>query len=137
MPGPRCDPWSRRKTLTGTRGGVMEVPIVAPAAVVSDRAAVCRDLFAHQGQCRHCQHDPTGLLMRPCKGLAHITRGILDSADHTHRSRVLSEASWQEDAVNRRRIRFMRQQTAPHRRRRRDSVVVLDESPVRTGGKPQ
>jgi hypothetical protein len=30
----------------------------------------------------------------------------------------------------------MLQQTKPHRRRRRESLVVLDESPVRTCGKP-
>jgi hypothetical protein len=35
--------------------------------------------------------------------------------------------------MNGRRVRFMLQQTKPHRRRRRDSLVVIDESPGRTG----
>jgi hypothetical protein len=60
--------------------------------------------------------------------MANMARGILESADNTNLSRVLSEAPWREDAVNRRRIRLMRQETKPHRRRRRESLVVIDET---------
>ena len=107
----------------------MELPIVAPAPVVSDQAAVFRDLLENPCQFRHFQHDRTGLIVRPHKRMANIARGLLDSADNTNLSRVLSEASWREDAVNHRCIRFMLQQTASHRRRRRDSIVAIDESP--------
>jgi hypothetical protein len=34
----------------------MELPIVAPAPVVTDHAAVFRDLFDNQCQFRHFQH---------------------------------------------------------------------------------
>jgi len=112
----------------------MELPIVAPAPVVTDHAEVFRDLFDNQCQFRHFQHDVTGLIVLPNKSVANMARCILDSADKTHRSRFFAEAPWQEEAVNHRRIRFMRQQTKPQRRRRRDSLVVLDESPVRTCG---
>jgi hypothetical protein len=78
----------------------------------------------------------TGLIGLPNKSMISITRGILDSADNTNLSRVLSEAPWREDAVNRRRIRYMLQETTPHRHRRRESLVVLDEFPVRTRGEP-
>jgi DDE superfamily endonuclease len=64
----------------------------------------------------------------PNKSLAHMARGILDSADNTHLSRFLSEAPWREDAIHHRRIRFMRHQTNPHRRRRCESVVVIDDT---------
>jgi SRSO17 transposase len=112
----------------------MEWPIVGPAPVVTDCTGVFRDLVENQCQFRHFQHDLTGLIVLPNKSLANIARCILDSADKTNLSRFLSEAPWREDEVNRRRIRFMLQQTTPHRHHRRESRVVIDESPVRTRG---
>ena len=106
----------------------MEWPIVAPAPIVTAHAVVFRDLFENQCQCRHVQHDLTGLIVLPNKSLANRGRCILDSADTTNLSRLLSEAPWREQEVNRRRIRFMRQQTTRHRRRRRDALVVLDDT---------
>jgi DDE superfamily endonuclease len=106
----------------------MELPIVAPAPVVTDHAAVFRDRFDNQCQFRHCQHDLTGRIVLPNKSLANIARGILDSADTTNLSRVLAAAPWREDTVNRRRRRFMLQQTKPHRRRRPESLVVIDDT---------
>jgi DDE superfamily endonuclease len=107
---------------------MMELPLVAPAPVVTDHAAVFRDLFDNQCQFRHFQHYLTGLIVLPNKSLASIARCILDSADKTNLSRFLAEAPWREDAVNRRRIRYMLQQTTPHRRRRRESLVVIDDT---------
>ena len=106
----------------------MELPIVAPAPVVTEHAAVLRDLFDHQCPFRHVQHDLTGLIVLPTKSLAHMARCLLDRADNTNLSRVLSEAPWREDAVNRRRALFMLQQTTCHRRRRRASLVVIDDT---------
>jgi hypothetical protein len=114
----------------------MELPIVTPAPVVTDRAGVFRDLFDHQCQFGHVQHHLTGLIVLSNKRMAHIARCILESADNSNLSRLLSEAPWLEGEVNRRRIRFMRQQTTLHRYRRRESLVVIDESPVRTSRKP-
>ncbi|HEX9868443.1 MAG TPA: hypothetical protein VGC99_07580, partial [Candidatus Tectomicrobia bacterium] len=48
--------------------------------------------------------------------------------DSSNLSRFLAEAPWREDAVNRRRLRFMLQQTNPHRRRRRESLVATDDT---------
>jgi DDE superfamily endonuclease len=106
----------------------MELPLVAPAPVVTAHAAAFRDLFDNQCQFRHFQHYLTGLIILPNKSLANIARCILDSADKTNLSRFLSKAPWQEDEVNRRRIRFMLQQTTPHRQRRRESLVVIDDT---------
>jgi hypothetical protein len=106
----------------------MEWPMVEPAPVVTDRTGVFRDLFENQCQFRHFQHDLTGLIVLPNKSMASMARCILDSADNTNLSRVLSEAPWREDEVNRRRITFMLQQTKPHRRQRRDSLVVIDDT---------
>lgn len=109
---------------------MMEMPIVAPAPVVADHAAVCRDVFGNQCQCRHVQHDLTGLIVLPNKSLASIARCVLESADNTNLSRFLAEAPWREDVVHHRRIRFMLQQTRLHRPRRRESLLLIDESPV-------
>jgi len=101
----------------------MELPIVAPAPVVTEHAAVFRDLIGNQCRFRHFQH-----YVPPSKSLANIARCILDSADKANLSRFFSEAPWRADAVNRRRIRFMLQQTKPHRQRRRESLVVIDDT---------
>jgi hypothetical protein len=106
----------------------MEWPRVAPAPIVTEHAVVFRDLFENQCQFRHFQHSLTGLIVLPNKSLANSTRCLLESAEKTHLSRVLSEAPWREDDVNRRRLRFMLQQTTPHRQRRRESLVVIDET---------
>jgi SRSO17 transposase len=106
----------------------MEVPLVAPAPIVTEHAVVCRDLFENQCQFRHFQHDLTGLIVLPNKSLANSARCILESADKTNLSRFLSEAPWREDEVNRRRIRFMLQETTLHRQRRRESLVVIDDT---------
>ena len=106
----------------------MELPIVAPAPVVTEHAAVFRDLFDNQCEFRHFQHYLTGLIVLPNKSMANIARCILESADKTNLSRFFAEAPWRADEVNRRRIRFMLQQTTPHRWRRRESLVVIDDT---------
>jgi hypothetical protein len=65
-------------------------------------------------------------MVLPHQRLAHIARGLCNSADTTHLSRVLSEAPWRAEALKRRSIRFMLQQTNAHRRRRRDALVGID-----------
>ena len=114
----------------------MELPLIEPAPVVTEHTAVFRDVFENQCQFRHFQHYLTGLMVLPNKSLANIARCTLESTDKTNLSRFLSEAPWREDAVNRRRLHFMLHQTTPHRRYRRESLLVIDESLVRTRGEP-
>jgi DDE superfamily endonuclease len=104
------------------------MPIVAPAPVVTEHIAVFRDLFDNLWQFPHFQHYVTVLIVLPNKSMANMARCVLDSAGKTNLSRFLSEAPWREDAVNRRRIRFMLQQTQTHRHRHRESLVVLDDT---------
>jgi hypothetical protein len=106
----------------------MELPIVAPAPIVTEHAMVFRDLFENQCQFRHFQHYLSGLIVLPNKSLANMARCILDSADKTNLSRFLAEAPWREEAVTRRRVWFMLQQTKPHRSHRRESLVVIDDT---------
>jgi hypothetical protein len=105
----------------------MELPIVAPAPIVTEHAVVFRDLFENQCQFRHFQHHLTGLIVLPNKSMANIARCLLDNADNTNLSRFLCEAPWREE-VNRRWVRFMLQQTKPHRRGRRESLVIIDDT---------
>jgi DDE superfamily endonuclease len=106
----------------------MELPILEPAPVVTEHAAVFRDLFDNQCQFRHFQHYLTGLIVLPNKSLANIARCILESPDKTNLSRFFSEAPWRAEEITGRRIRFMLQQTKPHRRRRRESLLALDDT---------
>src|SRR5215207_7631496 len=106
----------------------MELPIVAPAPVVTDHAAVFRDLFDNHCQFRHFQHYLTGLIVLPNKSMSSIARCILDSADKTNLSRFLAEAPWSDAEVNHRRIHYLLQQTKPHRRTRGQSLLVLDDT---------
>jgi hypothetical protein len=52
----------------------MELPIIAPAPVVTAHAAVFRDLFDNPCQFRHVQHYLTGLILLPNKRMVNIAR---------------------------------------------------------------
>jgi hypothetical protein len=106
----------------------MELPILEPAPVVTEHAAVFRDVVENQGQVRHFQHDLTGLIVLPNKSLANITRCIFESPDKTNLSRFFAEAPWRADAINGRRLRFMLHQTTPHRRRRGEALLASDDT---------
>jgi DDE superfamily endonuclease len=106
----------------------MQLPIVAPAPLVTVHAAAFRDLFENAPQFAHFEHYLTGLMVLPNKSLANIARCILDSADKTNLSRFLSSAPWQEAEVNDRRIRYALEQTRRQRHRKADSVLVIDDT---------
>lgn len=91
----------------------MQLPIVAPAPLVTAHADAFRDLFENWCQFHHFQNYLTGLMVLPNKSMANIVRCILDSADKTNLSRFFSEASWLQSQVNDRRLRYLRQKTKP------------------------
>ena len=113
----------------------MARPMREPAPVVTAHAAVCRDRFDPQGQGRHVPHELTGLMVLPTKRLAQIARCTVESADNTQLARVRSAAPWPADAGHRRRIRVMRPQTTPHRRRHRESLLARDATLCAHGGR--
>ena len=59
----------------------MQLPIVAPAPIVTAHADIFRDLFENRRQFRHFQNYLTGLIVLDNKSLANITRCVLESAD--------------------------------------------------------
>src|SRR5215470_5824727 len=102
----------------------MQLPIVAPAPIVTAHAAIFRDLFENRCQFQHFQHYLTGLIVLDNKSLANITRCVLESADKTNLSRFFSEAPWFQDRVNERRVEYLlccsrRRRSAVHRPMRR------------------
>src|SRR5881397_1723182 len=59
----------------------MQLPIVAPAPIVTAHAKIFRDLFENRCQFHHFQNSLTGLIVLDNKSLANITRCVLESAD--------------------------------------------------------
>ena len=106
----------------------MQLPIVAPAPIVTAHAAIFRDLFENRCQFRHFQHYLTGLIVLDNKSLTNITRCVLDSADKTNLARFFSEAPWFQDRVNDRRVEYLLQQTKAVRSPKADALLILDDT---------
>lgn len=106
----------------------MQLPIVAPAPIVTAHADIFRDLFENRCQFRHFQNYLTGLIVLDNKSLANITRCVLESADKTNLSRFFSEAPWFQEQVNDRRVAYLHQQTKEVRVSKADSALILDDT---------
>src|SRR5438309_7451621 len=106
----------------------MQLPIVAPAPLVSAHAYAFRDLFENRCQFHHFQNYLTGLIVLDNQSLANITRCVLESADQTNLSRFFSEAPWFQERVNDRRLTYLLQQTQAVRGPKTDAVLILDDT---------
>jgi hypothetical protein len=106
----------------------MQLPIVAPAPLVSAHADAFRELFENRCQFHHFQNYLTGLIVLDNKSLANITRCVLESADKTNLSRFCSEAPWFQERVNDRRLTYLLQQTQAVRGPKTDAVLILDDT---------
>ena len=106
----------------------MQLPIVAPAPIVTAHADIFRDLFENRCQFRHFQNYLTGLIVLDNKSLANITRCVLESADKTNLSRFFSEAPWFQERVNDRRLVYLLQQTKAVRSPKADDIPSRAQS---------
>jgi DDE superfamily endonuclease len=106
----------------------MQLPIVAPAPIVTAHADIFRDLFENRCQFHHFQHYLTGLIVLDNKSLANITRCVLESADKTNLSRFFSESPWFQDRINDRRVAYLLQQTKAVRSPQADALLILDDT---------
>jgi len=106
----------------------MQLPLVAPAPLVTAHAGAFRDLFENRCQFRHFQNYLTGLMVLSNKSMANIVRCVLDSADKTNLSRFFSEAPWFQDQINARRLGYLLQQTKAVRLSKDKSALVLDDT---------
>jgi len=112
----------------------MQLPIVAPAPLVTAHADVFRDLFENRRQFQHFQNDLTGLIVLDNKSLTNMTRCVLESADKTNLSRFFSEAPWFQERVNDRRVAYLLQQIQEVRCPQADSALILDDTLCEHGG---
>src|SRR6266403_751415 len=106
----------------------MQLPIVAPAPIVTAHADAFRDLFENRCQFHHFQHYLTGLIVLDNKSLTNIARGVLESADKTNLSRFFSDAPWFQERVNDCRIEYLLQQTKAVRGPKTDAALILDDT---------
>ena len=106
----------------------MQLPIVAPAPLVTAHADVFRDLFENRCQFHHFQHYLTGLIVLDNKSLANIARCVLESADKTNLSRFFSDAPWFQNQVNDRRLTYLLQQTKAVHGPKADAALILDDT---------
>src|SRR5215510_8749173 len=106
----------------------MQLPIVAPAPIVTAHANIFRDLFENRCQFHHFQNYLTGLIVLDNKSLANISRCVLESADKTNLSRFFSEAPWFQDRLNDRRVAYLLQQTQEVRGPKADALLILDDT---------
>src|SRR5262252_1001018 len=106
----------------------MQLPIVAPAPIVTAHADIFRELFENRCQFRHFQHYLTGLIVLDNKSLTNIARCVLESADKTNLSRFCSDAPWLQDQGNDRRLEYLLQQTQAVRCPKADSALPLDDT---------
>jgi len=106
----------------------MQLPIVAPAPLVTAHAGAFRDLFENRCQFRHFQNYLTGLMVLSNKSMSNMVRCVLDSADKTNLSRFFTESPWFQGQVNDRRLRYLLQQTKSARLPKDKSARVLDDT---------
>jgi SRSO17 transposase len=106
----------------------MQLPLVAPAPVVVEHAEVFRELFENRRQFQHFENYLTGLMVLSNKSMANISRCLLESADKTNLARFFSEAPWEQEKVNEKRITYMLGQTTECRRKAEQSCVIVDDT---------
>ncbi len=106
----------------------MQLPIVEHAPIVVEHSPVFEGLFENRCQFQHFQNYLTGVIVLENKTMANISRCILNSADKTNLSRFFSEAEWEFERVDKRRISYMLQKTARHRLCAGKSVISIDDT---------
>lgn len=106
----------------------MQLPILAPAPLVTTHAKAFRDLFENRCQVRHFANYLTGLMVLPNKSMANIARCTLESSDKTNLSRYFSTDRWEQEKINERRVKYMLKQTKAVRLARERSALIVDDT---------
>jgi DDE superfamily endonuclease len=106
----------------------MQLPIVKVASIVQEHAQIFRSDFNNRRQFEHFQNYVTGLIALENKSMANIARCVLGSADKTNLARFFSEAPWQAERINQRRVNYMCEQTSAYREDKKNSVLALDDT---------
>jgi DDE superfamily endonuclease len=121
----------------GTPKRVMEdhaMPaIVDFPTVVADALGEFADLFANEPARRHLAEYLTGLLVADRKNVASISRQFAQTTDQSCLNRWLTEADWDAQALNRRRLDWL--QRDPSTRYSAQGVIAIDNVLIDHDGK--
>jgi SRSO17 transposase len=106
----------------------MQIPIIKPAGLVEKHAKVFQEIFENKKQYEHFQNYLTALMVLENKSLSNISRCLIESADKTNLSRFLSQAPWEQEQVNQKRISYMMKQTLGQRKEEKESCLIVDDT---------
>jgi DDE superfamily endonuclease len=107
--------------------------IVEFPQVVREAMEEFGDLFACQPQRRHFGEYLTGLMVADNKTVTGINSEFVDTTDQSCLNRFLTEAAWNEQALNERRLEFL--QRDPSTRYSAQGVIALDDTLIDHDGK--
>ena len=106
----------------------MQLPILAPAPLVTTHAEAFRDLFENRCQFQHFANYLTGLMVLPKKSMANIARCTVESSDKTNLSRYFSTDRWEQEKINERRVKYVLKQTKAVQLAKDRSALILDDT---------
>jgi hypothetical protein len=121
----------------GTPQRVMEdhamAAIVDFPTVVAEALGEFRDLFDNEPARRHFAEYLTGLIVAERKNVASINRQFAKTTDQSCLNRWLTEADWDAEALNRRRLEWL--QRDPSTRYSAQGVIAIDNVLIDHDGK--
>ncbi len=108
--------------------GIMEFPQVVQEAMLQ-----FADLFACEPQRRHFAEYLTGLYVATRKSVLGINSEFVQTTDQSCLNKFLTEVTWDEQAVNRRRLDLLQKQ--PDTRYSKQGVIAMDNVLIDHEGK--
>src|SRR5881227_2067118 len=99
--------------------GILEFP-----QVVQEALRVFGDLLPNEPQRRHFGEYLTGLYVADRKNVSAINRAFARPGDQSCLNRFLTEAAWDVDLVNQRRLEFLQQDS--HTRYSDQGIIPID-----------
>jgi DDE superfamily endonuclease len=107
--------------------------IVAYPSVVEDLLQEVGDVFPNEPSRRHFADYLTGLLVAERKTISGITREFAETTDQSCLNRWLTEAPWDVERLNDRRLAWLQQD--PATKYRQDGVIAIDNTLIDHDGK--
>ena len=104
--------------------------IVEYPEVVREAMDEFRDLFSCDPQRRHFAEYLTGLMVAANKTVTGINSEFVETTDQSCLNRFLTEATWNEQALNERRLELL--QRDPTTRYSDQGVIALDDTLTRS-----
>jgi hypothetical protein len=108
-------------------------PIVDFPTIIKEALDVFGDLFANEPARQHFAEYLTGLMVAAHKTVSGINREFAVTTDQSCLNRWLTEAPWDEQALNDRRLEWL--QRDPQTRYSRRGVIAIDNTLVEHSGK--